>query len=507
MTQVANGNSYSDAGETAKDMRDGGHRAWLLAMLSDVMVSINALITGAFTTNVRTVTGTGAQTVAQSDHIIVWNPTTPADVTFALPTSPTTGERHVFKYRLQTGQLFGLTIDAGTGKTFDQNGTQTITLREPLRDIAFVYRGANEWIADWTYSQAIGLVANSNILINPMMEIDQEHEGASVSLSTTTVTHILDGWDAQFINATAVVAAQRVTDAPDGFANSLKLTVSTGAAVAAGDLLRIVQKIEANEITKSAFGTSSAANMSLRFWVKTHGVGTNYVMSGALQNTGPNPTRSYPFNFTVAAADTWEEKRITIPGDIAGSWTLSGNGEGMRLDLVAAAGSTWQGTGNTWASANTFGTASNTSTILSTNGATFQVTGLKLEVGNVPTALERRSFDAELTRCQRHYRKSYNLGVAPAALTSAGCIVAPLWGTSNAAYIFNTRLVPSMRANPTVTVYSPITGTAAKLSLNSSSDISAATSEIGMNGFDVSGTFTPTVAGNIAFNFVADARL
>lgn len=503
MTQVnANGNSYSDAGETAKDMRDGGHRTWLLAMLSDVMVSINALITGAFTTNVRTVTGTGAQTVASSDHVTIWNPTTPADATFALPTSPTVGERHIFKYRLTTGQLFGLIVDAGTGKTID-GGAQTFTIRSPLSDFAFVYRGSNEWSIDWTYSQELSVA--SNILINPFMEIDQEHEGASVSLVTSNVSYIVDGWRAQFINATAVVSAQRVTDAPDGFANSLKLTVATGAAVGAGDILRVVQRVEANEITRAGFGTSLAPTLSLRFSVKTHGVGNNYVMSGCVQNAAAN--RSYPFNITVFAADTWETKRITIPVDTGGSWVTSGNAEGLRLSLVAAAGSTFQGTANTWAASTLFGTALNTNTILSTNGATFQITGVKLEIGATPTVLERRPFQEELARCQRLYQKSYDLGLAPGSITSTSVELAPLWGTSNAAYLFHTRFPVTMRAAPTVTVYSFDTGAAAKMRLNSTSDITAATTEIGTNGFDVSGTFTPTVAGNIGWHYTADARL
>jgi hypothetical protein len=67
-----------------------------------------------------------------------------------------------------------------------------------------------------------------NLLINPAMEIDQEHEGASVSLATGVGKRVVDGFNAGFTNA-AAVSAQRVADAPAGFTNSLKLTVGTGA--------------------------------------------------------------------------------------------------------------------------------------------------------------------------------------------------------------------------------------------------------------------------------------
>lgn len=39
---VINGNTYSDDGSAARDMRSGGHRSWLLPMLADAMTSVNA---------------------------------------------------------------------------------------------------------------------------------------------------------------------------------------------------------------------------------------------------------------------------------------------------------------------------------------------------------------------------------------------------------------------------------------------------------------------------------
>ena len=47
----------------------------------------------------------------------------------------------------------------------------------------------------------------------------------------------------------------------------------------------------------------------------------------------------------------------------------------------------------------------NTSTWYTTNDATFEITGVQLEVGSVATDFEHRSFAQELSLCQRYFSK------------------------------------------------------------------------------------------------------
>ena len=47
-----------------------------------------------------------------------------------------------------------------------------------------------------------------------------------------------------------------------------------------------------------------------------------------------------------------------------------------------------------------------TSTWYTTNDATLAITGVQLEVGDVATDFEHRSYGDELARCQRYYSKS-----------------------------------------------------------------------------------------------------
>lgn len=92
--------------------------------------------------NVRTVTGTGAQTVAITDDLIAWAPPTPAATTLTLPSSPRVGQQHSFKYLAATGS-FTLTIAAPAGRTID--GASAATLGALYAALHVVYIGGNQW--------------------------------------------------------------------------------------------------------------------------------------------------------------------------------------------------------------------------------------------------------------------------------------------------------------------------------------------------------------------------
>jgi hypothetical protein len=93
--------------------------------------------------NVRSVTGTGAQTVNITDDLIAWAPTTPAATTFTLPSSPRLGEAHSFKYLAASGS-YSLTIAAPSGQTIDGAASQSLsTLYASMRA---VFIGTNQWV-------------------------------------------------------------------------------------------------------------------------------------------------------------------------------------------------------------------------------------------------------------------------------------------------------------------------------------------------------------------------
>jgi hypothetical protein len=240
-----------------------------------------------------------------------------------------------------------------------------------------------------------------NRVINSAMEIDQRNAGASVSLNNSGL-YPVDRWIAvaQGGSGTGTATAQRVADAPAGFLYSLKYTVTNSKAPTAGDGFYIYQPIEGQNIIDFAFGTASAKTVTLSFWVKSSLIGT---FCGFLRSQTAVPVyRSYVFNYTINSANTWEYKTITVTGD-AGMVPSLDNTTGIGVLFDLGSGNTYQtSTLNTWQTGNFYRSTSSTN-LISTNGATWQVTGVQLEAGTVATPFERRSIGQEIALCQRYY--------------------------------------------------------------------------------------------------------
>jgi hypothetical protein len=236
-----------------------------------------------------------------------------------------------------------------------------------------------------------------NRIINGNMVIDQRNAGASVSFATGTNGYALDRW--YIDNATdGAFTIEQVEDAPAGFYQSLKLTVTTAdASIGATQDSVIGQRIEGLNVNDLGFGTASASTVTISFWVKSSLTGT---FGGSLMNSAY--TRAYPFSFTISSANTWEQKSVTIAGDTSGTW-LNTNGVGMRLSISMAAGSSYSGTANAWASSLLLQPTGSTN-VIGTSGATFYVTGVQLEAGTTATPFETRPYGMELALCQRYFQ-------------------------------------------------------------------------------------------------------
>ena len=186
------------------------------------------------------------------------------------------------------------------------------------------YSGDKITFADGS-TVASGWSGFKNRIINGAMMIDQRNAWASVSFASGVNTYALDRWYVD--NATdGAFTIEQVEDAPAGFYQSTKLTVTTAdASIGATQDAVIQQRIEGLNVTDLNFGTASAATVTLSFWVKSSLTG---VFGGSLMNSAYN--RSYPFSFTINSANTWEQKSITIAGDTSGTW-LTTNGIGFQL--------------------------------------------------------------------------------------------------------------------------------------------------------------------------------
>jgi hypothetical protein len=303
---------------------------------------------------------------------------------------------------------------------------------------------------------AAGFTGNNfrNIIINGDMSIAQR--GTSVNVGNNdNGYHTIDRW--LFFESgspTAVFTMSQDTDVPtgQGFATSLKMDCATAqGSLGAGDLLRIEQRFEGQNLQYLKKGTPSAESLTMSFWVKSNKTGT-YIAELNDSDNGRQISKSY----TIDSASTWEKKTLTFEGDTTG--TIDNDN---ALSLVArwwlAAGTdftsgtlatTWQANDNADRAVGQVNLADSTSN-------EWYITGVQLEVGSAASDFEFLPYDVNLGRCERYYQV-FNY-------VSGGAICIGNSNTSTTvagAFDFNT-----MRTAPTATLPTAgqTTGTASYL--------------------------------------------
>lgn len=237
-----------------------------------------------------------------------------------------------------------------------------------------------------------------NRIINGAMLIDQRYGGASVTPSVDS--YVLDRWKIQMSQASKL-SVQCVVAGPPGFYASTKITVASAFTSSAADYFLYRQPIEANNVSDFQLGTANAKTFSVSFWITCSVPGT---YSGSINNNGSS--RSYPFTYTASTG--WSLIKIIIPGDVAGTWETGGILTGLNITFDLGSGSNYKGAANTWASANYTGVTGSAS-LVANAGATWNLTGVQIELGSVATTFEQRSIGAELMLCQRYLEMIENI--------------------------------------------------------------------------------------------------
>ena len=242
-----------------------------------------------------------------------------------------------------------------------------------------------------------GYTGYKNRIINGGMVIDQRNAGASVT--PTDGTYTLDRWFARQTTAGKFSVQQNAgaVTPPAGFTNYLGCTSLSAYSVLSSDVYAVVQNIEGFNVADFGWGTVNAQTITISFWVRSSLIGT---FGGSIRNSSAG--RTYPFSYTISAANTWEQKSITIAGDTSGTW-LTNNGVGLQLIVGLGVGSTFSGTAGSWSGSN-FLSATGATSVVGTNGATFYITGVQLERGSNATSFEFRDYGRELQMCQRYFR-------------------------------------------------------------------------------------------------------
>ena len=274
-----------------------------------------------------------------------------------------------------------------------------------------------------------------NRIINGNMTIDQRNAGASVTPASGDV--LTDRWKVVLSQASKLSAQQNQNSVtpPVGFTNYLGFTSLSAYSVGAAETFNVQQIIEGFNCADLGWGTANAKTVTLSFWVYSSLTGT---FGGSFANYSVN--RSYPFTYSIPVANTWTQISITVAGDTTGTWNTNNSG-GIRVWFSLGCGSSASGTAGSW-SANDYRSATGATSVVGTNGATFYITGVQLEVGSTATSFDYRPYGTEELLCKRYYTKFISFGSAYAGI---GCgVVEQTTGTSVVV-----KYPVTMRASPT----------------------------------------------------------
>ena len=245
-----------------------------------------------------------------------------------------------------------------------------------------------------------------NLIINGAMNVAQRGTSDTSTNGVGTVDRfgvIRSGVDENPTQAQVDVASG-TTPYSLGFRKAFKLTNGNqtgGTGVT--DYISMRYKFEAQEIASSGWNyTSSSSFVTLSFWVKSsvaqNFYGYFYVHDGTAQ--------SLAFETGSLTADTWTKVVLKIPGNSNLQFDSDvDNGLDMYISQFWGTDRTDSGKSlNSWAAySGTSRTPDFTSTWYTTDNATFELTGVQLEVGPQATAFEHRSFGEELALCQRYF--------------------------------------------------------------------------------------------------------
>tara|TARA_R100000353_G_scaffold55483_1_gene44213 strand:- start:260 stop:1399 length:1140 start_codon:yes stop_codon:yes gene_type:complete len=295
--------------------------------------------------------------------------------------------------------------------------------------------------SDGTCTANITNKPNRNLIINGNMAVSQR--GTS---STTSNDYAVDRFKHNFNGTdeapTFAAVDLSTSDLPytKGFTKALKVTNGNQTSGAgAADRIRIEQKVEAQNMRNSGWNyTSSSSYITLSFYVRSSISQNFYGRLATEDGTG----QSYVYETGTLSANTWTKITKTVPGNSNLQFD-NNNGTGLVFNITLFGGTDQTGTVtlNQWAAFNASVRSPDFSTSwYTTNDATFEMTGVQIEVGQTATDFEFKSYAHNLRECQRYYVKYIQQGVS-GYIESSAATTAQL-----------THVVPvSMRANPSCT--------------------------------------------------------
>ena len=289
-----------------------------------------------------------------------------------------------------------------------------------------------------------------NLIINGAMRVAQRGTSStSDGRQTVDRFHVSNGSNDELPTQAQHALTSSDTEVwAEGFRHSYHMTNGNQTSGAQGGSRVCFQYyMEAQDIATSGWDyTSSSSYITLSFWCKSSVAQNFYGRLRAHDGTG----QGYAFETGSLSANAWTKITKTIPGNSNLTFD-NDSGTGLEIEIVMFRGTTKTGTRplNAWAAFDGDTRVPDMdSTWYTTNDATWEITGVQLELGSTATDFEHRSYGEELALCQRYYfrkgevaRTCYGIG---AAHTNTGLYVCVLFPVT-------------MRASPTMYQHSDST--------------------------------------------------
>ena len=335
--------------------------------------------------------------------------------------------------------------------------------------------------------------ARRNLIINGDMKVAQR--GTS---STSTGYRTVDRINSTYAQITQTQTQQSLTSGEpydEGLRYFFRVQ-NTSVSSNSTAISEISYKIEGQDINQSGWNFKSGNSyLTVSFWVRSSLAGTYYFW---LNSPETSAVGYYRIPFTLSS-NTWTKITHSIPGN-SGITIDNDNGTGLILYWIPYYGTNYTGstalteqwsdrTGNDYLPDFVQNWCNDPS-------ATFDITGVQLEVGKNATEFEHRSYGEELALCQRYYQRMGD--------TNTNEIVLGGYSVSGTAIYHSIQLPVEMRIVPTLTQVGTF------YTVNSGQPVSLS-GHRGRKGFGVAHTTTGTGSFLIATNqnayFVLDAEL
>ena len=288
-----------------------------------------------------------------------------------------------------------------------------------------------------------GALSNRNLIINGAMQVAQR--GIS---STSDGYHTVDRWRSTLSSGTGTQSQLTLSSGSpydEGFRKAYRIQINSASASTSA-YAQLQTRLEAQDVAQSGWKYKDPNHsLTCSFWARSSLAGT-YTVQYRASDVG-----NFFFNrtFTVTA-NTWTKVTHTIPGHASLVFD-NDNDLGMQVVITPYYGPNYTGSS---AINNAWFTLSNNDyfpdyaqAFSNTANATFDVTGVQLEVGSKATEFEHESYSQTLAKCQRYYQEN-------------GIILSP----NTPERYYNTITLPvTMRDSPAISVGQYDTGTSGML--------------------------------------------